>query len=339
MLAEGDYYGRSGLQIIYSRDRLGLGWAGFKDVQPHRLSYAKNWRIHLFDEVGHESNAMLGTYPGVDIRATWPDKFIIHEPRTLGALVPTRQGLGRVVVWMGMFWKFTARDWVEFVELFGKPWRIGFFAPNTGKEGKASLRNSLLRLSGYTTAIFEKGCEPKFISPEHDKTPHQDQLAEWKTEVSKLINGATLQTERGGSVGSNAMAQVHERAEQRIIKKNGAGIEQTLRCQAFRPLVRMQFGEEAAQIYTPILSLDTDPPRDVIAEATRVFAFIDRGGEVDEDQFREVFTPFRKPAPGAKLLKPIGPQAAGATESEESEQDEDEDDHGGEDSNEDEKDE
>lgn len=304
-LAGGIYHGRSALETEWFRDAQGLGIRALHPILPKRLSYAADWRVHLFDEAGNEKNVAAGTWPGVDIRVTWPDKFVIHEPKVLGPEPPTRQGLGRVLVWAGMFWKWDAKHWLQFAELFANPWRVGYYEKGSDAESIEDLKQGLIQLSGMTTAVFAKGCEPKFLEA-RDSRVHGDLFRTWCGEISKVVNGGTLATEMDGEGGSRSAAEVHEREASKLKVGDGRALDTTLTRDLWRPLIRRQFGEEDAELFCPVVRLDTVPAENIQSRSTRIWAFIDRGGEVDMDEVREVTTGLNAPGEKSKRLQPLG---------------------------------
>lgn len=315
------YYGRSALEIVWSRDENGIGIGDLIDIYPQRLSYAKQgWRIHIYDEAGNEFEPRLASFPGIDIRDEFPDRFVIHEPRTIGAVVPTRQGLGRVLVYCALFWKWNARDRMVFAEMFAKPWRIGIYDKSADQEDIDALTQQLAALSGYSTAVFPQGTKPEFLWPQGvgNSSIHEKIHETWEREISKVVNGATLDAESGGG-GSLARDEVKERTEYKLVSKDGNALEETWRRDVITPLVRKQYGVEASLTLCPSFKLNTEPPRDADKESERIFAFVDRGGEVDADEFRTKYTGLSKPAKDATLLKPLS--KLGATDPASSEQD------------------
>lgn len=315
-LSGATYFGRSGLEVEWMRDAQGLGIRALHPILPKRLSYAADWRIHLFDEAGNIGNMDLGQWPGIDIRETWPDKFVIHEPRTLGPEPPTRQGLGRVLVWAGMFWKWDAKHWLQFAELFANPWRIGYYEKGTDDNDVEALKQGLIQLSGMTTAVFAKGCEPKFLQATDSRT-HKDLFETWCGEISKVVNGGTLATQLDGEGGSRAAAEVHEREASKLKVGDGRALDFTLTRDLWCPLIRRQFGAEEAAKYCPVVTLDTVPAENIQTRSQRIWAFIDRGGEADMDEVREITTGLNAPSEKAKRLVPLGtankPAPAGTT--------------------------
>jgi phage gp29-like protein len=303
-LSNAVYYGRSAVETVFKRDTHGVGIERFELIQPQRLSYAgADWKIRIYDEAGNYKNPTFSVFPGINIRDDYPGKFIIHEPPTMGAVVKTRQGLGRLLVWIAMFWKWSARSWMEFAEIYAKGWRVGFYEKGADKEDISILKSTIMQLSGYTPAVLPETTRLQILNPPTSGGMHSDLLGTWNGEISKVVNGGTLQTETKGSAGSRAMAEVHERAEFRLHERDAKSMAQTIRRDLVIPLVRYQFGPDAVD-FAPVTTMTIDRERDVDAEATRVFEFIDRGGLVDADQFREMFTSLRAPAPGAQLLNP-----------------------------------
>lgn len=303
-LSGGTYYGRSGAEIVYQRDRSGIGVREIVPVTPKRFSYAKNWRVHLFDEAGN-TDSQSGEFPGIDIRETWPDKFIIHEPRTLGPELPTRQGLGRVLVWAALFWKGNTRYWLQFLELFANPWRFATFDKQADDNDIAHAKEAMIELSGMSSAVFPSGCTPKFLQV-NDTDTFSDSHNAWLAEISKVINGGTLTSSMNGATGSLAAGAVHERESEKLTASDGRSMDATLRRDLVRPLVRLNFGDEASRSLCPILHLATEPPEDREKEATRIFGYVDRGGEVDADEVREKLTGLGRPEPSAPKLRPLG---------------------------------
>jgi phage gp29-like protein len=305
-LAGGIYFGRSGLETEFMRDSAGLGIRAFHPILPKRFSYVADWRVHLYDEAGNDKDPRLGRWPGVDIRKEWPDKFVAHEPKVLGPEPPTRQGLGRVLVWAGMFWKWDAKHWLQFAELFANPWRVGFYDKAVADANDIeNLKQGLIELSGMTTAVFADSCKPMFLQA-HDSRVHKELFETWCSEISKVVNGGTLATEMDSNAGSRSAAEVHEREGAKLKVGDGRAIDATMMRDVWRPLIRRQFGEEDAALYCPTVHLDTIPAENVDAKTKRIFGFVDRGGEVDMDGAREVLTGLPKPKEGAKLLKPLG---------------------------------
>lgn len=310
------YQGRSGCEKELFRDKDGIGIRRLIPISPKRFSYATDWRIHLWDEAGNENDARLGTFPGVDIRAEWPEKFVIHEPRTLGSEVPTRQGLGRVLVWAGIFWKADARFWMEFAELFANPWRVGYYPKNTDGKDIEALKQGLIELSGLTTAVFAEGCQPMFLQPRDSRT-HRELHDVWVGEISKVVNGGTLATSMSGASGSRAAGEVHERESDKLTQGDGISMDGTLTRDVSRSLVRMNFGAEAAQLFTPKIHVVTERAEDIESRAKRIWSFVDHGGEIAQDDVRDAVTGLPAPKKGAKLLVPmtaIGPIAKAAVD-------------------------
>lgn len=316
-LCDGIYFGRSALQIDWKRDRDGIGIDALHDIAPKRLSYASDWRIHLYDERGNDLEPELGMWPGIDIRKEWPDRFVVHEPKTLGSEIPTRQGLARVLVYAALFWKVNARFMMEFAEIFGNPWRVALYDKSVlvNDEDIDDLRDELINMSGLSVGVFPKGCEPIFMQAKGTEIVHAKTHDIWCAEISKVVNGATLQTEISGG-GSRAAAEVHERGEEKLDARDGKSLAGTCRRDLVFPLIKLNFGLEAAQTLCPVFKLNTSRPEDLDKRAGRIWAFVDRGGEVDADAVRTELTGLKPPDDKAPRLKPLAVAKAPAEDKE-----------------------
>lgn len=198
-LAGGIYFGRSAGETEWFRDSRGLGIKRIVPIHPKRLSYASfdDWELRLYDEFGNNAVPELGYFPGVKL-SDYPDKFVMHAPLTIGGELPTRQGVGRLLVYTSLFWGWSVRHWMQFAELFAIPWRVGYYEKGLDGDDIEALKEALLGLSGLSTAVFPKGCEPDIISPPTGAgTTHKDLREAFNHEISKVVLGQTLTTEVG----------------------------------------------------------------------------------------------------------------------------------------------
>lgn len=304
------YHGRSALEIGWKRDSEGLGIEALYPIHPKRLSYAVNWRVHLWDEYGNEyAGGTLGRFPGVDLLAEYPDKFVVHTPPTMGGEIPTRQGLGRVLVWYALFWTWSQRDWMRFSELFGQPWRVAFYDKATADQDDIALIKQAIRMmSVATTAVLPSTTKFDLKMPNARAPVHESLRNALNAEISKVVLGQTLTTDTGAKGGGAfALGKVHENVAAAIKKNDGRSLSETVQKYVVEPLVRREFGEATARDYCPRFSIITKGEEDIGNEFKRFIALVDRGMMCDQDDAREHFTSLprpEKPTP-ATLLIPL----------------------------------
>jgi phage gp29-like protein len=309
-LAGGIYFGRSALEIEFIRDARGIGVKSLHPIHPRRLSYAAlDWSLRLYDEGGNANNPALGTYPGVDIFAEYPDRFIVHEPTTVGAESPTRQGIGMTLVWCLLFWLWTTRDWMQYAELHGRPWRIGVWekglAGNATKEDIAALERAVQEISGATGVALPRGADLRLLTPGNASSTHEKLRTAFNAEISKVVLGQTGTTELGDT-GSFAAIKVHDLVRGDVLQDDGASLSETITRQLVYPLVRKQFGRTVADALCPTFEIVTQPDEALDLEFSRFKDLADRGVAFDADESRERFTRLGKPESSATLVRPLG---------------------------------
>lgn len=295
-LAGGIYFGRSALEIQWKRDERGIAVAELHGIHPKRLSYAVNWRIHLWDENGNEYDHRLGTFPGIDLRADYPNKFVVHEPLTMGCEIPTRQGLGRVLCYFAMFWTFSQRDWMQFAELFGRPWRVGFFDKALADEDDvALLKSAIQQMSTQTSAVLPNSVKFDLHQPKGQNRVHLDLRQSLNAEISKVVLGQTLTTEAGGTKATHALGVVHDKVKDDILDNDGRSMSETITRDLVYPMVGMTYGWDVANELCPTFRLVTESEGDLDDELKRVCSLVDRGMDVRADDARDRFTKLPKP--------------------------------------------
>lgn len=319
------YQGRAGLEVVWDDDR---GWyvpRSLHFLHPRRFAYASDWRIHLWDASGTSptmfqpasTNSPFGAFPGLPLDAFPAGKFVVHTPRIRG-VYPVREGLGRLLVWWCTFKRFAVRDFAAFAEWAGRGLRLGYFATGRGPlgefkaspEDKAVLEDVLNAMSSSSPAVFADTTKPEIIDSPHDNDVHDRLIALCNAEISKATIGGTLGSEATRGGGNRALGEVHERGELMIARADARALDGTIVRDLIRPMVAMNFGVSAP---VPRIRFAVDPASDLDAVAKRMAAFVEQGGELGQDDARNLLG-LPDPAPGAKLLKPKGAQKSPAQE-------------------------
>ncbi|EBA0341678.1 DUF935 family protein, partial [Salmonella enterica] len=115
----------------------------------------------------------------------------------------------RVLVWPYLFKNYSLRDFAEFLEIYGLPARIAYYAPGTTDEDLDRLLMSLVRLGHDAVATIPLGNEIRFENAATGGGDTFMKMIEWaeRTE-SKVILGGTLTTE-AGERGARSLGEVH----------------------------------------------------------------------------------------------------------------------------------
>lgn len=294
------YHGRAGHEITWSMEPRDGGGAWLLPrradfIHPRRWAYATNWRLHLWDAWGTGEDARspvnvdspFGKFPGVDIRAVireHPGKFVVHTPRVMGTY-PTREGLGRLLVWFSAFKRFDAREWLALVAWAGRGFRIGTFARGDGplgenaasRDDKDELQTAVMSMSAQVAAIIPDTSKVTVEKPPTEGEMH-DRFAGWcNDEMSKAILGGTLGSSAPRGGGTRAQGEIHERNEIAIAKSDAGSVADTIENQLLRSMVRYNLGDGAP---VPRFYADVIGGEDLTTLAQRMKTWRDMGGAI-----------------------------------------------------------
>jgi len=260
------FYGHAVAEIDWQRDGSKLIPRDLKLHAPRRFAYrGSDGRFVWRDESMSQD--------GVDIRAVYPDKFIIAQPRVNGD-VPCREGLVRVLMWLALFRNWSLTDWLQLAEMSWKPYRRGVYKKDASKEDIANLRNVLAGITTSGVAVYSETVEVivEFAKKggAGESSSHSALLAFCAAEMSKATLGQTLSTEQG-RVGSQALGNVHNEVRKDIRNAFAEYLGDVITRDLIEPMVRLNFGPTAP---VPRLQFITKDVADMkaMAEAIQILA-------------------------------------------------------------------
>lgn len=308
------YQGRAGHEVEWGvRDGFfvprRLWW-----VHPRRFAYATDWRLHLWDAFGtsptafapiHEApgeyygatmpenlNSLppasvgpFGMYPGIAVDAFPAGKFVVHAPRVRG-VYPTREGLGRLLVWWSCFKRFSVRDFAALTAWAGRGLRVGTYATGKGELGDTPATDDDVRvllatlesMSSTTAGVIGDTTKIDISYPSSDNDVHDRLNALCNAEISKATLGGTLGSDvsRGGN---RSLGEVQERNEIMIGRADAKSLAATIYQGLLVPMVRHNFGPRAP---VPTIEFNVEPPENLEAKAKVMKLFVDMGGRLGE---------------------------------------------------------
>jgi phage gp29-like protein len=219
-----------------------------------------------------------------------PGKFIIHYSAARTGL-PIKNGMARAASWAYMFHNFSLRDWVTFIEFFGKPLRLGRYDSGTVKPSDLDILMAAVQAIGTDgAAILPKSVEIEF--PEVAQARGENGL--WLSlleyldrEVSKLVLGQTLTADTGkGGGGSYALGNVHNDVRMDILADDARSIAATIN----RDLIPLIVGLNLSGIEKyPVFRLPIEEPEDLVAMKEIVKDAVALGFPVSQQWFSEKF--------------------------------------------------
>lgn len=249
-------------------------------------------------------------------------KFIVFEPK-LKTGIPLRGGLARLVAWTFMFKHYTVLDWVQFVETYGMPIRLGRYAPGADAKDLQVLRKAVTSLARDAAAILPDGMRIDFEQVAATGAGWEvfERLATYlDKQISKAVLGQTMTADNGSSL---AQAKVHNEVRLDILRADARQISAVLNRDLVRPFVDLNFGPPPNGY--PLLLHPVLEPEDVKLLVDSLKVLVPMGLEVEASVVRDKLglpdpPPPEQRGPEVRLLHapiqsatPDAPDVAGAT--------------------------
>lgn len=213
-----------------------------------------------------------------------PGRFAVHKPHLKSGL-PIRSGFARLAAITFMLKKYTLKDWVAFMEVFGMPTRIGKYNPDsTGSEERSQLLAALRLIGHDAAALVPEGMEIEILDTKRPSGGDSlfGGLADYlDKQLSKGILGQTMTTDNGSSL---AQARVHEDVRRDILAADARQLEATVQAHLIRPWVIYNFGLDAPE---PRFRIHIEPPEDLELFTKAALPWVQAGMRTDAAWVRE----------------------------------------------------
>lgn len=160
--------------------------------------------------------------------ADFPGSFIVHTPGVL-SMYPNRDGLFRAAAFEWFFKHRALGFWLSGAERYAMPLLIATVPTATDPGVMTSLRNDLESLSSDTITVLKQGTTISQIgaNAQSGADAWRGLVSQLNSGLTKLITGGTLAVD-AGSVGSNALGEVHERTRADISLGDAERLARTL---------------------------------------------------------------------------------------------------------------
>jgi phage gp29-like protein len=270
--------GYSVCEILW--DITGAKWA------PRELLW-RDPRWFVFDKADGRTLLLRNDY---GTEALLPGHYVIHMASDKSGL-PIRGGLARGAIWAFLFHNFSIRDWVTFIEQFGKPLRLGRYDSQAVTPADLDVLFEAVRSLGTdAAALLPRSMEIEFpeVSNARGENGLWHALLEYlDRQVSKLVLGQTLTADTGESGGgSYALGTVHADVRRDILEADAKQLAATINRDLIRPLVDINF---AGVTRYPEYALPVAEPEDLTAKAAVVEKAVNMGYPVPMQWFSETF--------------------------------------------------
>ena len=269
---------------------------------PRRLEY-RDPRWFEFDRIDGRTLMLRGETGELQPLAPW--KFITHRFRAKSGL-PIRGGFARMAAWFYLFANYALKDWVQFIETYGQPTRIGKYPSSASPEDRDVLLRALTNLGADAAAMIPESMTIELIEGKQGGqgagSAHGGLLAYIDALISKAVLGQTLTTEAGDK-GARALGQVHDGVRGDIERADASALGQTLTRDLVRPLVALNHGERERY---PRIRIGRPETIDIARIADALAKLVPLGLRVGEDAVRGMLG-FDAPRKGDDVLGAASP--------------------------------
>lgn len=234
-----------------------------------------------------------------------PFKFIYLEIRTKSG-IPIRGGLARPVAWMWMFKNYTLKDWVQFIEIYGQPFRIGKFAPGASQGDQDALLRAVISLASDAGCIIPSTMQIDLVEAmKSGGTDVFEKLARYGDEqMSKIVLGQTGTTDAAPSgLGGQSSKNAHNDVRGDIERADASALMAAINLQLVRPYVDLNIGPQ--QNY-PWLYIGRPEDQDVQMMIDAAAKLAPLGLKIRQQDLRGAVG-FSEPQDGDELLTPAPP--------------------------------
>lgn len=272
-------------------------------IHSRRLAYPDptTWDLHLWDQgavSGLGFVAPTQTQPGwgINITRDMPaGKFVVHTPQYRNSY-PTREGLGRALLWLMAFKILGMRQGSQFIERFTKVLIWGkYTTANTGDPRQAnddeiSKANSVvqaLSAGNLTAAMLADSISINVDGPALKGSASTITVDGWinlcDQQITNLLLGNNLTTQPG-KFGSKSSGEVGKEGEMQGAKFSADMLAASVERDLVRPCVSHNWPGREYLTPTVRLILDKPDPHAILELATKA---ADKGIPVDADAIAE----------------------------------------------------
>ncbi|KNC89697.1 DUF935 domain-containing protein [Trabulsiella odontotermitis] len=175
---------------------------------------------------GDEIRLDDGSYQnGISGSELWPFGWLVHRTNARSGFIGS-SGLFRVLVWPYLFKNFALRDLAEFLEIYGLPARIAYYAAGTSDADRDAILQALVTLGHEAVAAIPQGNEIRFEAAAEGGPDAFMAMINWAERTqSKAILGSTLTSQADGKTSTNALGNVHNEVRHDIMTADARQME------------------------------------------------------------------------------------------------------------------
>lgn len=193
----------------------------------------------------------------------------------------SRIGLVRTLVWPFIFKNYSARDFAEFLEIYGLPMRLGKYPEGATQNEKNTLLRAVMSIGHNAGGIIPRGMEIEFQNAAQGDSSSFMAMVEWaEKSISKAILGGTLTSQADGATSTNALGNVHNDVRIELRNADLKRLQATLTRDLIYPLYALNCKSFNDARRIPRLEFDIAESEDINSFADGLNKLVDIGFKI-----------------------------------------------------------
>ncbi|MFC0822070.1 DUF935 domain-containing protein [Pasteurella multocida] len=220
----------------------------------------------------------------------------------------SRIGLVRTLIWPFLYKNYSARDFAEFLEIYGLPMRLGKYPEGATTTEKNTLLRAVMSIGHNAGGIIPRGMEIEFQKAVDGDSSSFMAMIEWaEKSMSKAILGGTLTSQADGATSTNALGNVHNDVRMELRDSDLSRLEQTLTRDLVYPLYALNCKSFKSVRRIPRFEFETTESEDANKFAYSLAKLVNIGFKIPlEWAHNKVEIPMAKE--GEKILEIVNPE-------------------------------
>lgn len=227
-----------------------------------------------------------------------PGKFLFLEIKAKSG-IPVRSGIARAVAFNWMAKNFTVKDWLQFLEVYGMPVRIGKYPQGASDEDKDALLAAIAQIGSDACGIIPQSMMIEFVKSDAQANAQAlfgGAADYWDKQTSKVVLGQTGTTD--ATPGQLGNGNEHGDVRQDIEKADAKVLMTCINRQLIRPYIDLNRGKQKRYPWLWIGRPETKDAK-LMAEVAQIV--VPMGAKVDGNQILTA-AGFTDPGTDAQLL-------------------------------------
>ncbi|WIX31240.1 DUF935 domain-containing protein [Salinicola sp. JS01] len=209
----------------------------------------------------------------------WPLGWIQHRHKARPGYV-ARSGLHRQLAWPYLFSQYALGDLAQLLEIYGMPARLGKYPKSATDKEKATLLRAVVSLGQDAAGIIPEGMSVDFLEAAQGRGDIYEVMLKWcERSKARVILGGTLTSGTGDGTNTNALGNVHERAQASLIRSDVRQYCGSIQRFMLWPMAALNHGIVDRR-RAPRFVLDLGETEDYKALAENLPTFVDMGAKI-----------------------------------------------------------